>query len=301
MGAVCPHLIFILAAALLPSSVIFEAEAKVLLYSSLGAYSWEYLKMTQLMLQTYKATAIHETEIVLICHQSWAKETASGLRQAHRVLLLSDSAYQQVRPARRDPRPRDGRFWGKSQAAANKLRIFELLPSIYNYSVVVMLDVDIVVLREFLSALGRIRNKVLYVAAEGGHFQANWRGRDYTPAELSALRRKHLHPFNTGQFVFRPSAHIQSLFLEAYQSYLHNPLFSIYEQGHLNTAFLLKGTLNYGLTRLVRLEAHDYSVAELKRYALAHFCHNNRSAAWKLQQMQRLLAALNRPTSVPVP
>lgn len=53
---------------------------------------------------------------------------------------------------------------------------------------------------------------------------------------------------NGGQFLFRPSAHLQSLFWKAYLSYKRHPRASLYEQGHLNTVFLLQCQVRFTLT-----------------------------------------------------
>eukprot|EP00667_Euglena_gracilis_P009511 EG_transcript_9659 len=194
-----------------------------------------------------------------------------------------------------------------SQASANKLRIFQLVPSAHQYDVIVMLDADIMVLANFLRLIGRICRDTLYAVSHRSfpvsrrtlvHFQS----RDFTPAEMSHVKKKDLVLFNAGQFVFRPSAFMENLFWKAYQSYKQDPLATLYEQGHMNTVFLLECTVAFTLTHLTLLGSAPAMSARVPgEYALAHICDVAITTAQKIAIMRRFIDTAFRPLAVVQP
>eukprot|EP00667_Euglena_gracilis_P014851 EG_transcript_15402 len=156
-----------------------------------------------------------------------------------------------------------------AQSSANKLRLFRLFPRVHEYSVVVMLDVDVLLVENPLPFVGEVEPDVLYVGAEAGT-HAVFNARHYTPKEQHRIKELGLQTFNAGSFIFRPSPTMQSLLEAAYTSFCTYPLVTLYEQGHLNTVFLTRGNLSYRLTHLVGLNAVRIPFPDLRHYAMLH-------------------------------
>eukprot|EP00667_Euglena_gracilis_P008442 EG_transcript_8549 len=272
---------------------------RVLLYTSVGLYTVHHHQMLRMMVQSSLFHLGPRAEVALIAHHSWAKK---DLGFVHHLLLLFGAPFFDL-----DHIPVGaGRPSMASQSSANKLRIFQLLPAIDRYDAVLMLDVDILLQANVLALVGRICPDVLYVTAE--HTDPNllpgkghpfWQARNYTPAEVAFMRKKGLFVFNGGQFLFRPTPYMKDLFWESYRSYRANSGVSIYEQGHLNTVFLLHGQLQYALTHLVFLGVQLLSGLRAPvDSAILHFCGAGAPATEKLPVMQRHFPAAFRPHSL---
>eukprot|EP00667_Euglena_gracilis_P016177 EG_transcript_16911 len=92
---------------------------------------------------------------------------------------------------------------------------------------------------------------------------------------------------------------MERLFWEAYKSYKLDPLASLYEQGHMNTVFLLGCQVKYTLTHLVVLGLDPANAEPTPaEYALIHVCQWFEPAAKKLAAMKRHLNTAFRPHSV---
>eukprot|EP00667_Euglena_gracilis_P010557 EG_transcript_10737 len=188
-----------------------------------------------------------------------------------------------------------------SQASANKLRIFQLVPSAHQYDVVVMLDADIMVLANFLRLIGLICRDTLYTVSHRFRPEAErqlkfFQSRDFTDAEMSHVKAKDLVLFNAGQFVFRPSVFMEKLFWKAYQSYKQDPLATLYEQGHMNTVFLLECNVKFTLTHITLLGSTPAASARVPgEYALIHVCEVKITPEQKLAIMRRFLGTAFRP------
>eukprot|EP00667_Euglena_gracilis_P004034 EG_transcript_4048 len=278
----------------------FGVEApRVLLYSTIGDYSPTYLKMLQIMVKTGLFHLGTQIDVFILAHNSWSPFRSS--MNASHVIFLDNEAFFDMQSIA-------GKEWrgaqqpsSASQSSANKLRIFQLVPAIWSYDIIVMLDTDIVVQANFLLLIGHICHDTLYAASHRPLPElkrtAKWfQARNFNPEELSRIRAKDLRLFNAGQFVFRPSARMEELFRKAYLSYKLNPRASLYEQGHLNTVFLLEGNVKYTLSHLTLLSfPAAMSASPPAAYALIHVCDTAQPAIKKLAAMQRHLGQAFRP------
>eukprot|EP00667_Euglena_gracilis_P026919 EG_transcript_32811 len=77
------------------------------------------------------------------------------------------------------------------------------------------------------------------------------------------------------------------LLWRAYLAFKRDPLVTLYEQGHLNTVFLLEGKLKYTLTHLTLLDLQAAkSVPMPAAFALIHFSGSGTSARRKAAAMR---------------
>eukprot|EP00667_Euglena_gracilis_P006347 EG_transcript_6403 len=267
---------------------------RILLYTAMGNYSAVYWEMLKIMIQTSSFHLGPHIDIAIIAHHSWTP-FRHHINASHFIALDDEAFFDMRQEWAGVPRPAL-----PSQSAANKLRIFQLMPDLHTYDMIVMLDADIVVQANFLLLIGRICRNVLYAAShrvwpEGKRSVTWYQSRDFTAAELARVRAKNLTLINTGQFVFRPSVRMEELFRKAYESYKVNSHMSLYEQGHMNTVFLLEGRIQYTLTHLTLL---GYSAAAWTPapagYALIHVCDYSKPASWKLVAMRLHLAGAFR-------
>eukprot|EP00667_Euglena_gracilis_P007320 EG_transcript_7388 len=280
-----------------PSTIGF-CTPRVLLYSTVGTFSKTYLEMLNIMTTTGAFHLGPKVDIAVFAHHSWSP-VQNSVNVSH-FILLDEEAFFDMHLARPNiPTPTL-----PSQSSANKLRIFQLLPEAKKYDVIVMLDADIVVQANVLRLIGPICRDTLYAVShrvfprptrqwEARFYQA----RKFTGSEISFLREKGLPFMNGGQFLFRPSAHLESLFWKAYLSYKRHPRASLYEQGHLNTVFLLQCQVRFTLTHLTLLGLTAAEMASPPAaYALVHVCDFAAPAARKLEVMRQYLATAFRPT-----
>eukprot|EP00667_Euglena_gracilis_P022380 EG_transcript_24871 len=222
---------------------------RALLYTTVGEYSAHYLEMVQIMVRTALFHLGPHTDVAIFAHPSWASLNQST--NASHFVLLDNEAFLDMRHAPVGAVPPSV----SSQASANKLRIFQLLPSAQSYDVIIMLDVDIVVQANFLQLIGPICHDTMYVVSHQTppELIRSWKyfqSRNASPAEFAYMKVHNPFIFNAGQFVFRPSLLMEKLFLDAYKSYKWDPLVSLYEQGHMNTVFLVGCRVRYTLTHL---------------------------------------------------
>eukprot|EP00667_Euglena_gracilis_P006565 EG_transcript_6623 len=251
--------------------------------------------MLQVMIKTALFHLGTQTDVAILAHYSWAP-FRSSMNISH-LILLDDKTFFDMRSTWVGAQ----RPLLASQSSANKLRIFQLMPAARNYDIVIMLDTDIVVQANFLLLIGHICSDTLYTVAhrtlpERKRTVVWFQSRNFNPAEISHMRAKGLHLFNAGQLVFRPSAHMEDLFHKAYHSYKLNPRASLYEQGHLNTVFLLEGNVQYTLTHLTLLGfAAAMAAAPPTAYALIHVCDTTQPSSKKLAAMRRHLGKALHP------
>eukprot|EP00667_Euglena_gracilis_P007305 EG_transcript_7375 len=252
--------------------------------------------MLQIMVKTSLFHLGPQTDVAVLAHHSWSPHR-DLLGNVSHFILMNDETFFDMQHARASAeRPPIS-----CQSSANKLRIFQLLPSARSYDVIVMLDVDILVLANFLLLMGAICLDTLYVFSHHIRPVAArktvrfFQSRDLTTAEFSAIQAQGLWYFNAGQFVLRPSAVMESLLWRAYLSFKLDPFASLYEQGHLNTVALLGCRVQYTLTHLglLGLVAANATPAPAP-YAFIHLCGYSLSAAEKVAILKRHLGSAFR-------
>eukprot|EP00667_Euglena_gracilis_P006546 EG_transcript_6600 len=254
--------------------------------------------MLQIMIHTSTFHLGPHIEIAVFAHRSWS-HFHQRVNASH-FILLDKRAFFDMTHARAGARPPTT----PSQSSANKLRIFQLLPGAHQYDMVVMLDVDVVVQADFLRLIGPICRDTLYAVShrylpERRRTVKALQSRNFNPTEMAYLNAKDLPLINAGQFLFRPSAQMERLFWKAYAAYKRDPLATLYEQGHVNTVFLLEGKVKLSLTHLTLLGLSPAREAILPAaYALIHVCDCTKPSVLKLAAMRRHLGTAFRPTAV---
>eukprot|EP00667_Euglena_gracilis_P006194 EG_transcript_6239 len=272
--------------------------------------------MVRIMVSSTLLYLSPHVDVAVFAHPSW--ELYGPQINATLFVLLDETEFFGTQSAPNGTQRPPVHF----QAASNKLRILQLMPSAWKYDVIVMLDADIVVRANFLPLMGTICRDTLYTVSHhetprSANHLSHFQSRSLTPEELSYVQTHNAHIFNTGQFLFRPSPFIEKLLQESYKSYMRDPLASLYEQGHLNVVALLSGRVQYSMTHLVLLGFHhailDPSPAE---WPLIHVCGadvpayvkgavmlwRSKAASRSLQEVrqgivQRLLRRSNQPIS----
>jgi len=246
----------------------------LLVVTTVGTWNPTFQEMLSLMVGSLKRYVFPAPDVAVIGHHSWARANLSAIAFP---VLLSDRQFFDVPMA-----------YMQSQASANKLRLFHLIPQIHQYDVVAVIDADVVVMWDFMALLGPLEPDTLYVRREAPVPRWQWavRPRTYTAAEQRFLDQKRLTTFNAGQFVFRPSKEMKRLINHAYHLYHDHWRDSLYEQGHLNAVFLLHGRLSYRLTHLVCLFAHGLNATESMDCAVLHYCAQRMASSHKLERMR---------------
>lgn len=105
------------------------------------------------------------------------------------------------------------------QASARKMQVFQLVPDIQAYDVVLYLDCDVLVLGRLDGLLRAVSKSdkpdALYTCREGGpaaHAHRYWSLGAYTDDQLAAFEREDVGVFNCGQFAFRPTPRVAAHF-----------------------------------------------------------------------------------------
>eukprot|EP00667_Euglena_gracilis_P008644 EG_transcript_8760 len=282
-------------------SCVEASRSRVLLYTTLGDYSEDYFTMFSMMVQSSLWHLGPRVKLAVFAHHSWGPALRNR-SAVHHLTLLSDAMFFDDNSTP----PGVGRPSLAGQSSGNKLRVFRLLPAITQFQVILYLDADIILKANIFRLIPSICRDVLYVAAgnpdpeyiavqrrEDSH---NYQIHDYTAAQVAAMRSKGRYVFNAGQFLFRPSARMEQLFQEAYRLYKAVPNVSVYEQGHLNEVFLLRGALRYPLTHLMGLCPNFDSI--FGAAAILHFCGVAYRANFKLLFMNKFFDSVFQPIEV---
>eukprot|EP00667_Euglena_gracilis_P009890 EG_transcript_10059 len=237
-------------------------------------------------------------DVAIFAHPSWAPHNRKT--NATRFMLLDEDTFYDMQAAPRGAeRPSVA-----SQSAANKLRIYRLLPAVAEYDVVVMLDCDIMVQANFLRLMGTICRDTLYTASHQQPPEINrsvpyFQSRNATPEEHAYMMAHNPFVFNSGQFLFRPSPLMERLFGESYESYKRDPQATLYEQGHMATVFMLACRVRYTMTHLLLLGLKPArEEPPPAAFALLHFCDWYEPASRKVAGMRHHLPTAFRPLSV---
>eukprot|EP00667_Euglena_gracilis_P013933 EG_transcript_14398 len=228
---------------------------RVLLYSVVGECDPKYRTMLAMMAHSALFHLGPNVHIAVIALDSCALYASTEFAFIHHFLLLPRNRFAPAHASL------------PSQASAIKLRVFTFFPAILSYDVAIYLDADILVQANVLQLLGPLARNTLYVTDEV-------RSRAYPTGPPDAFFSTWEVPdsFNAGQFVFRPSRHLQRLFQQAYEGYLKRPNTVSYEQGMFNAIFVRKQKLSYTLTHIVALHAQNLPPEAMAGFGLLHFC-----------------------------
>ena len=181
-----------------------------------------------------------------------------------------------------------------SRAAANRLTIFDY--NVQEYSHLLYLDCDIIIKRNISDLFLKCSDEYdMYVFRENADLENNiWCNKKYTEDELNYMRENRLDNFNSGQFIVKNSEKVRASFKQAFESYLKNPSFSLYEQGHINTVCKFTLTLNYSLLQNeVLLHANEFDQQQLKdtHHRILHFCGCGYNFLFKLRNMRNSISS----------
>lgn len=185
-------------------------------------------------------------------------------------------------------------------ASRRKLKICSLVPNLSEYSKVLYLDCDVLVLNSLRETIFKhmddVKKDVLYVHTEkvpidSGFNQNRYFGiGSYTPEMIARFQAQSIQPLNAGQFAFFPNPMMINNFLTLanWVDQIHERYPTVWEQAYLN-AFFLPVSLTYEKAFAPYTEILNAAVTSAvseKELTLLHLANHTVHFGQKLKQMQ---------------
>lgn len=179
------------------------------------------------------------------------------------------------------------------QASMRKMQVFQLVPDIEQYDVVLYLDCDTMVLGRLDDMLRAVSSpdKLYTCREEGaeGHKREFWSLGHYTDEQLAELENDNVGVFNCGQFAFRPTPTMAAHFAAVCRLIDEDvERRGFWEQAYANHHFNLSRAIDDTvLTPRVELGARLPPPPEKENVLIAHF--SDASMPWR-RKLQYMLA-----------
>lgn len=241
--------------------------ATVLFYTTCGGDNIDYTDMTCEMIKSVRKHI--NCDFAIICKKEWFPIIKNKLPFS---IIYFESECSD----------------SPASASANKLKIFDY--DISKYSHLFYIDSDIMLTNNLSSIFSKLNENEsdMYVFEEPSNLTDwAWCSKVYSEDEIEFMEKNKLHNFNAGQFIVVNNLKVKETFAKAYESYLNNPSFSLYEQGHINTTCKFTLKLDYEILKdEVLLFANDVNQSLYKKYSILHFCGCGYPFEVKLKNMK---------------